>query len=33
VSLPDHVKRRDVTVRPHPLAGYDQLTEAGHDDE
>ena len=33
VSLPDHVKRRDVTVRPHSLAGYDQLTEAGHDDE
>ena len=33
VTLPDHLKRRDVTVRPHPLAGYDQLTEAGDDDE
>ena len=33
VTLPDHVKRRDVTVRPHPLAGYDQLTEANDDDE
>ena len=33
VSLPDHVKRRDVTVRPHPLAGYDQLTEVNDDDE
>ena len=31
-SLPDHVKRRDVTVRPHPLAGYDDLTEP-HDDD
>ena len=33
VTLPDHVRRRDVTVRPHPLAGYDQLTEAHDDDE
>ena len=33
VSLPDHVKRRDVTVRPHPLAGYDDLTESHDDDE
>ena len=33
VSLPDHLKRRDVTVRPHPLAGYDQLTETGDDHE
>ena len=33
VTLPDHLKRRDVTVRPHPLAGYDQLTEANDDDE
>ena len=33
VSLPDHVRQRDVTVRPHPLAGYDQLTEAHDDDE
>ena len=32
-SLPDHVKRRDVTVRPHPLAGYDDLTERDNDDE
>lgn len=33
VTLPDHLKRRDVTVRPHPLAGYDQLTQANDDDE
>ena len=33
VALPDSVKRRDVPVRPHPLAGYDQLTEANDDDE
>jgi transposase len=33
VTLPDHLKRRDVTVRAHPLAGYDQLTQAGDDDE
>ena len=32
IALPDHVKRRDVPVRPHALAGYDQLTEA-HDDD
>ncbi len=33
VSLPDHVRQRDVTVRPHPLTGYDQLTETNDDDE
>ena len=33
VALPDHLKRRDVTVRPHSLAGYDQLTEANDDDQ
>lgn len=33
VTLPDHLKRRDVTVRPHPLAGYDQLTETNDDHE
>ena len=33
VTLPDHLKRRDVTVRPHPLAGYDQLTQTNDDDE
>ena len=33
VTLPDHLKRRDVTVRPHPLAGYDQLMEASDDHE
>ena len=32
VHLPDHVKRRDVTVQPHRLDGYDQLMEADHDD-
>lgn len=32
VSLPDHVKRRDVPVRPHCLKGYDTLMENGHDD-
>jgi transposase len=32
IALPDHVKRRDVPVRPHALAGYDQLTEV-HDDD
>ena len=33
VALPDHLKRRDITVRPHSLAGYDQLTEANDDDQ
>lgn len=33
VSLPDHVKRRDVPVRPHRLDGYDLLMEPAHDDE
>jgi transposase len=32
VSLPDHVKRRDVPVRPHDLDDYDQLMESTHDD-
>lgn len=27
VALPEHVKRRDVPVRPHALDGYDQLLE------
>ena len=33
VSLPEHVKRRDVPVRPHKLDDYDQLMECPHDDE
>jgi len=33
VSLPEHVKRRDVPVRPHDLDGYDQLMEDQHDDQ
>ena len=32
VSLPDHVKRRDVPVRPHRLDDYDRLMENGHGD-
>lgn len=28
VPLPDHVKRRDVPVRPHALEGYDRLMES-----
>jgi transposase len=32
VRLPDHVKRRDVPVRPHRLDDYDQLMESPHDD-
>lgn len=32
VSLPDHVKRRDVPVRPHSLDDYDSLMENNHDD-
>jgi transposase len=31
--LPDHLRRRDVTVRPHRLASYDQLTEVDNDNE
>jgi len=33
VSLPEHVKRRDVPVRPHRLDDYDQLMENLHDDD
>lgn len=32
VPLPAHLKMRDVTVRAHPLAGYDRLLEDDHDD-
>ena len=32
-ALPEHVRQRDVTVRPHQLTGYDRLLEANHDDE
>ena len=32
VPLPAHLKTRDVTVRAHPLAGYDRLLEDDHDD-
>lgn len=30
--LPDHVRARDATVRPHDLDTYDQLAEAAHDE-
>ena len=33
INLPEHVKRRDVPVRPHRLDGYDQLMENADDDE
>ena len=33
ITLPEHVKRRDVPVRPHRLDGYDQLMENADDDE
>ena len=33
VPLPEHVKRRDVPVRPHKLDDYDQLMEGTPDDE
>ena len=33
VSLPEHVKQRDVPVRPHRLEGYDLLMEACHGDQ
>ncbi len=32
VALPDHVKRRDVAVRPHALNDYDRLMENDDDD-
>jgi hypothetical protein len=32
VPLPEHVKRRDVPVRPHALDGYDTLMENDNDD-
>lgn len=32
VALPEHVKRRDVPVRPHNLDDYDTLMENHHDD-
>lgn len=31
VILPEHVKRKDVPVRPHSLDGYDQLMESADD--
>ena len=31
VCLPDHVKRRDIPVRQHGLAGYDTLMENSND--
>ena len=33
VTLPDHVKRRDVHVRPHRLDDYDPLMEINSDDD
>jgi len=33
IKLPEHVRRRDVPVRPHRLDGYDQLMENADDDE
>ena len=33
ITLPEHVQRRDVPVRPHRLDGYDQLMENTDDDE
>jgi transposase len=33
ITLPEHVKRRDVPVRPHNLNGYDQLMENPDDDD
>jgi hypothetical protein len=32
VKLPEHVKRKDVPVRPHGLEAYDQLMESADDD-
>jgi hypothetical protein len=31
MALPEHVRQRDIAVRPHSLSGYDQLI-GGHDD-
>jgi hypothetical protein len=31
VALPEHVRQRDIAVRPHSLSGYDQLI-GDHDD-
>ncbi|HRP95114.1 MAG TPA: hypothetical protein PL143_02595 [Rhodocyclaceae bacterium] len=33
ISLPEHLKRRDVAVRAHRLDGYDRLLEACDDDD
>ena len=33
INLPEHVKRRDVPVRPHRLDSYDQLMENADDDD
>ena len=33
IALPDHLRRRDVPVRPHRLAGYDHLLETPNDDQ
>ena len=33
ITLPEHVKRRNIPVRPHDLDGYDQLTENAVGDE
>ena len=33
IALPDHLKHRDVSVRPHRLAGYDRLLERDDDGE
>lgn len=33
VALSEHLKQRDLPVRPHSLADYDRLLESGHDDE
>ena len=33
IALPDHLRRRDVPVRPHRLAGYDHLLETPDDDQ
>ncbi|MBP8789518.1 MAG: IS21 family transposase [Azonexus sp.] len=33
IPLPEHLKRRDVPVRPHRLDGYDQLMERPDDDD
>ena len=33
ITLLEHVKRRDIPVRPHDLNGYDQLMENADDDD